>query len=309
VDKGACRIDHEWIGGEVTSVPRSAVGGVAAISRLSEALIPQRERPCPAPQASTGASLAWCGTEYPRMLMMIGRTLLLGASVLLAVGNAHATPVDDCNQSADAALQIEGCTRLLRLDPFGPNAALAYGLRGEAYKDKGELDRAIVDFNSAIAIDPESFNFYVNRGIAHREKGELDLALADFNKAIEINGQFAESFINRCVVYEDKGQYDLAIADCASAITLSPDEAVAYNDRGVAYDKKGDLDNALADYTAAIKIDPNSRDAYANRAVLYDHKGDRERAIADYRAALARNPKAEDARDIEDALKRLGAPP
>ena len=84
---------------------------------------------------------------------------------------------------------------------------------------------------------------------------------------------------------------------------------MAYNDRGVAYDKKGDLDNALADYTAAIKIDPNSRDAYANRAVLYDHKGDPERAIADYRAALARNPKPEDARDIEDALERLGATP
>jgi len=188
------------------------------------------------------------------MLMMIGRRLLLGASVVLAVGNAHATPIDDCNQSADAALQIEGCTRLLRLDPFGPNAALAYGLRGEAYKDKGDLDRAIVDFNSAITIDPESFNIYVNRGIAHRENGELDLALADFNKAIEINGQFAEPFINRCVVYEDKGQYDLAIADCASAITLSPNEAVAYNDRGVAW--------AIADYRAALARNPKPEDAH-----------------------------------------------
>ena len=173
------------------------------------------------------------------MQMMICRRLLFGASLLLATGNAQATPIDDCNQSADGDLQIQACTRLLRLDPFGPNAALAYGLRGEAYKNKGELDRAITDFSSAITVDPKAFNIYVNRGIAYREKGDLDLALADFNKAIEINGNFAEAFINRCVVYEDKGQYDLAIADCARAITLSPEEAVAYNDRGVAYDKKG----------------------------------------------------------------------
>jgi hypothetical protein len=43
--------------------------------------------------------------------------------------------------------------------------------------------------------------------------------------------------------------------------------------------------------------------------VLYDHKGEKERAIADYRAALAKNPTPQDRKDLEAALKRLGAAP
>jgi tetratricopeptide (TPR) repeat protein len=250
------------------------------------------------------------------MKAMIPRGLLFGVSVLLAISHAHANPIEDCNQSADAERQIEACTEFLQQDAHGSNAALAYGLRGEAYRDKGDLDHAIADFSQAIKIDrawplndPGSFRVYVNRGIAYRDKGDLDGAIADFSKAIEFEPEFADAFVNRCVVYADKGQYDLALADCTKAIAINPKDAVAYNDRGVAYEKKGDIDGALADYTKAIELDPSYRDAYANRAVLYDHKGDREHAVGDYRQALAKNPSREDRLDLEAALERLNSGP
>jgi len=236
------------------------------------------------------------------MKAMISRRLIFGVSVLLAISHAHAN--DDCNQIVDAERQIEGCTEFLQKSPYGSNAALAYGLRGEAYRDKGDLDHAIADFSRAIKIDrawplndPGSFRVYVNRGIG------------DFSKAIEFEPEFADAFINRCVVYADKGQYDLALADCTKAIAINPKDAVAYNDRGVAYEKKGDIDSALDDYTKAIELDPGYRDAYANRAVLYDHKGDREHAVDDYHQALAKNPSREDRLDLEAALKRLNSGP
>jgi hypothetical protein len=56
------------------------------------------------------------------MLVLMARGLLFGASVLLAAGNELANPIDDCNQSADAKKQIDGCTRFLEQDPFGPYA-------------------------------------------------------------------------------------------------------------------------------------------------------------------------------------------
>ena len=74
-------------------------------------------------------------------------------------------------------------------------------------------------------------------------------------------------------------------------------------------EKAGKIEDAIADYSTAIELDSGYRDAYANRAVLYDHKGEKERAIADYRAALAKNPSPEDRKDLEAALKRLGAAP
>ena len=87
------------------------------------------------------------------MCAMISRCLI-GASLVLLVGPAHANPIDDCNQSPDFARQIDGCTQFLQLEPFSPYVALAYGLRGGAYQKKADLDHAIADFNQAIDLDP-----------------------------------------------------------------------------------------------------------------------------------------------------------
>jgi len=247
--------------------------------------------------------------EAAMMRAMIARRWLVAAGVLLAAGSAKANPIEDCNQSADLDLQIAGCTRFLQQDPFGDHVALAYGLRGGAYRSKGDLRRAIDDFDLSLEIDPRQTRVYVNRGLVYRDKGDLDQAIADFTKAIEIDSQYGDAWVNRCVAYVDQGQPDLGIADCSKAIALAPEDAVAFNDRGVAYEKKGDVDNALADYSKAIELDPNYGEAYANRAVVYDHNGEQDRAIADYRAALKFEPSDEDRVELEAALKRLEPSP
>src|SRR6478736_903308 len=130
------------------------------------------------------------------MCAMISRCLI-GASLVLLVGPAHANPIDDCNQSPDVARQIEGCTEFLQLEPLSPYVALAYGLRGGAYQKKGDIDRAIADFNQAIGIDPGQARLYLARGLVYRDKHDRDQAIADFSKAIAIDAQFANALVNR----------------------------------------------------------------------------------------------------------------
>jgi tetratricopeptide (TPR) repeat protein len=45
-------------------------------------------------------------------------------------------------------------------------------------------DRAIADYDKAIAINPRHADAYVNRGNAYGEKGQTDGAIADLDKAI-----------------------------------------------------------------------------------------------------------------------------
>ncbi len=54
-------------------------------------------------------------------------------------------------------------------------------------KNKGEYDRAIADYDKAIALKPKYADFYNNRGIAYDKKGEYDRAIADYDKAIALN--------------------------------------------------------------------------------------------------------------------------
>jgi tetratricopeptide (TPR) repeat protein len=51
-------------------------------------------------------------------------------------------------------------------------SAIPYRKRGEAYKAKGDLGRAIADYNKAIEIDPRDAISYRNRGYAYYLKKE-----------------------------------------------------------------------------------------------------------------------------------------
>ena len=72
----------------------------------------------------------------------------------------------------------------IRLDP---KYALAFNGRGNLWRDKRDLDRAISDYDEAIRLDPKYAPALVNRGIARRDKNQLDSAFSDFDAAIKLD--------------------------------------------------------------------------------------------------------------------------
>ena len=51
---------------------------------------------------------------------------------------------------------------------------------GNAWRAKGDLDRAIADYNEAILLNPKYAKSYYNRGVAWEKKRGLQEALSDF---------------------------------------------------------------------------------------------------------------------------------
>jgi tetratricopeptide (TPR) repeat protein len=62
----------------------------------------------------------------------------------------------------------------------------AYNNRGDSFKDKGDNDRAIADYSTAIRLDPAYPAAYTNRGLAYEKKGDREHARADFNAALAV---------------------------------------------------------------------------------------------------------------------------
>ncbi|TGV29510.1 tetratricopeptide repeat protein, partial [bacterium M00.F.Ca.ET.168.01.1.1] len=53
-----------------------------------------------------------------------------------------------------------------------PNFANGYYNRGVSWVFKGDYDKAIADFDTAIGLEPNNGDYYYNRGVAHSYKGE-----------------------------------------------------------------------------------------------------------------------------------------
>jgi tetratricopeptide (TPR) repeat protein len=95
---------------------------------------------------------------------------------------------------------------------------------------------------------------YINRGAAYKGKGQLDRALADFDEAIRREPKNATFFAHRADAYNSLAQSDKAIADCDEAIQLDPKNMSAFSMRAVAFEKKGDFTRAESDRQKAAQL-------------------------------------------------------
>ena len=64
--------------------------------------------------------------------------------------------------------------------------AAFYNNRGLDYYNQGELNKAIVDYNTSIELDPQMAIAYSYRSFAYYKQGELEKSIADYNKAREL---------------------------------------------------------------------------------------------------------------------------
>ncbi|MDR0444667.1 MAG: tetratricopeptide repeat protein [Treponema sp.] len=133
---------------------------------------------------------------------------------------------------------------------------------------------------------------HLNRGEDLLRAGKYDKALREFDRALAIK-ELAEGYFWRGTAYLLKSDWDKAIANFTDAIKIKPDHAVALNNRGIAHIAKNNLsgrDQAIADFTVALSIDPDYTMALNNRGNVYALiKDDIDLAIADLNAALKIN--------------------
>ena len=102
-----------------------------------------------------------------------------------------------------------------------PNNFRPYYNRGSAYRNKGQLEKAIQDFDKAIELNPSFAELYSNRGSTHSSRGKYHLAIRDYSQALQLNPTFAEACYNRGLVYWHQGEYDLALRDFEKAVQMA----------------------------------------------------------------------------------------
>ncbi len=145
----------------------------------------------------------------------------------------------------------------------GFESATAYNNRGMSLEDMGQRDRAIADYELAIALDPRFYLAYNNRGVLYGEDGLYRISIEYFLKSISINPRHAESYCNLGLSYFYMNQYDRALENYNKAIELKHDFDTAYLNRGNVFIISGNKELALKDYGKACNLgNRNACDAF-----------------------------------------------
>jgi lipoprotein NlpI len=165
-------------------------------------------------------------------------------------------------------------------------AHLVFYFRGLAFLNTDQVDKAIEDFDRAIALDPYFRDAFLNRGTALEKTGKFDKAIENFDKAIALSPSY-EAYFNRGITFEKMGQLDKAIADYDKAIALNPSRYEAYHAGGTLYGKTGIFDRAIEYFNKYIAINPKHAESYNNRGLSYVYIGQDDRALEDFDKAIA----------------------
>jgi Tfp pilus assembly protein PilF len=149
-----------------------------------------------------------------------------------------------------------------------PDSAWAWGMRGSAWRDRGEFDIAIKDYTEAIRLEPSAAAHFSNRGIAWADKKEYDKAIHDFDEAIRLDSKDEYAFHGRGIAWAKKKDYEKAIHNFDEAIRLNPKDTFAFYNRGWAWYLKKEYDKAITDLDEAIRLDPMDASGFNGKAWL-----------------------------------------
>lgn len=100
--------------------------------------------------------------------------------------------------------------------------ASAYNNRANYYAACGELVAAIADYDLALDLNPSYVRAWINRGITWRDLGQYEEAIENFEVALLFGQLKGNILAERGKTYHLWGDWNCAIADYRRALTQLP---------------------------------------------------------------------------------------
>src|SRR5918911_359462 len=124
-------------------------------------------------------------------LMILARIVAVVTVWAVFAGFAHAAdPAQADSVSADPDRSLAGCTAVLTHgDEAAQDRAVAFYNRGNAYRYKGDTERAIADYSEAIRLKPDYALAFYNRGRTYERKGDNERAKVDYAAAARLRAR------------------------------------------------------------------------------------------------------------------------
>jgi len=182
------------------------------------------------------------------------------------------------------------------------------------YKDE-KYDTALVMYQEFLTKNPGAYQVILNIGDCYREKGDYDKAIENYNKLIESAkadpamgktlGAKGLAAVGLC--YLKQGKIAESQDFFKKSIEMAPqDETLPYNVAEI-YFSNQQVDDAIRYYEMAIQIKADWPDPYLRLAYAYLNKGDMSKAADNLEKFIKLEPNSErtaQAKNILDSIKK-----
>lgn len=143
-----------------------------------------------------------------------------------------------------------------KTSPSSPNT---HNNLGDVYGRWGDKQRALQEFQTAIALKPNYADAYHNLANTYRELGQIDKALESYQKAAQLNPLLWQSYQNIAAIYFEMKQYDKSLEFIQKAIAVNPRNLNLVNNLAIVYLIKGDKEKAKQIFSQMLIVDPQNQ--------------------------------------------------
>lgn len=133
--------------------------------------------------------------------------------------------------------------------------------------DKGDLDTALVLFDSVLDVDPSNLHALCNGAFIFIKRRDFAGARSRIDRALMIDGQHAHAWSLRATIAQETGQWSIARKYFERAIELDSLNITTIGNLAYFSQLVGDYDNAIKYYTKARDLNPLDLNVRFNRAM------------------------------------------
>ncbi len=152
-----------------------------------------------------------------------------------------------------------------------------------------EYKQAILALDNALQIEQTNMCFYA-RGVANDSLKNYSQAIIDYNKALALNPNFQKAYYALAKAYLSNNQLDNALELASRAVQKFPEVAEAYEVRYLVYYKRGELLNAINDLSKLETLTENKASVLFTRGAYYFEYEHFQNAKSDFSQVLALEP-------------------
>ena len=172
---------------------------------------------------------------------------------------------------------------------------------GLNFKEKGDIDRAMGSFQTAVENNPDLVDAWINLGQLHAEKGS-NLAKFYFENAVQVAPNNITALHAKAEFLHFSDDRQGAIETYRQINSIDPDYSESFFNTGIIYLEMDSLIQAKKHFTMAVETSPTYIIAYYYRGLVSEMEGNIAGAKKDYQTALNFNPEFIRA---QEALARL----